>query len=162
MNAFTKLINSNSVRSAKEVKRDSDLSVVYYYIQSIASHPRSQYYSTQCQQWELLFWRCVYVVESVRSSHTLQLVSNFGRTTTTTGGVRPHCVRVRCGVRAALGKLRLRARKRALAFDVSPTPQKHGGKMFRDTFSKVHSSLKRCFARSLLDKIWGYFQQFLS
>ena len=85
-------------------------------------------------------------------------MSNFGRTTTTTGGVRPHCVRVRCGVRAALGKLRLRARKRALAFDVSPTPQKHGGKMFRDTFSKVHSSLKWCFARSLLDTIWGYFQ----
>ena len=59
----------------------------------------------------------------------------FGRTTTTTtGGVRPHCVRVRCGVRAALGKLRLRARKRALAFDVSPTPQKHSGKRFRDGF----------------------------
>ena len=37
-------------------------------------------------------------------------------------------------MRAALGKLRLRARKRALAFDVSPTPQKHSGNKFRDGF----------------------------
>ena len=37
-------------------------------------------------------------------------------------------------VRAALGKLRLRARKRALAFDVSPTPQKHSGIRFTDGF----------------------------
>ena len=49
------------------------------------------------------------------------------------------CGRTVCGcgvacVRAALGKLRLRARKRALAFDVSPTPQKHSGKKFRDGF----------------------------
>ena len=36
MNVSTKLVNSNSVRSAKEVKRDSDLSVVVTIEYSVA------------------------------------------------------------------------------------------------------------------------------